>query len=114
MATTLPPIAAATKQSALFKFIRRNPTIVFGTALLVFMTLVAVAAPHIAGDPLFQAPVNRLRAPDAQNWFGTDHLGRDVFARTVHGTRISLIVGITVATISVSIGLVIGLLIGRR
>ncbi len=112
MATTLEPLAVGAKPGALRVFVRRNPTIVLGAALLVFMTLVALAAPLIAGDPLFQAPVNRLRAPDAQNWFGTDHLGRDVFSRTVYGTRISLIVGITVATISISIGLVIGLASG--
>jgi peptide/nickel transport system permease protein len=113
MATTVDTATTASPRKArALVFVRRNPTIVLGSVLLVLMSLVAVLAPVIAGDPLFQAPANRLRAPDANAWFGTDHLGRDVFSRTVHGARISLIVGIAVATISISIGLVIGLCAG--
>jgi peptide/nickel transport system permease protein len=95
-----------------FVFARRNPTIVLGAALLGFMALVAIAAPWIAGDPRFLAPVNRLQPPSAAFWFGTDPLGRDVFARTVYGAQVSLIVGLSVAAISVMIGLAIGLVAG--
>lgn len=113
MATTIDSAAVtAKKKSALGVFVRRNPTIMLGSALLVFMTLVAVFAPLIAGDPLFQAPANRLQGPSAAAWFGTDHLGRDVFSRTVYGARISLVVGLAVATVSISIGLVVGLAAG--
>ena len=101
-------------------FARRNPTIVIGGALLVIMVAVAVFAPWISGDPFTVAPVNRLQPPDFSNFFaagktnrfGTDNLGRDVFARTVWGARVSLIVGISVAAISTTIGLVIGLFAG--
>jgi peptide/nickel transport system permease protein len=93
-------------------FARRNPTIVLGGALLAFMTLAALAAPWIAGDPLAMAPVNRLKPPSAENWFGTDHLGRDGYTRTVYGARISMAVGLSVALLSVSIGLAIGLAAG--
>ena len=55
-------------------------------------------------------PALRLRPPSDANWFGTDHLGRDVFARTVYGARVSLFVGISVAAMSISIGLFIGLM----
>ena len=57
-------------------------------------------------------PAQRLRPPSAPNWFGTDHLGRDVFARTVYGARVSLFVGLAVAAMSVSSGSSIGLLAG--
>jgi peptide/nickel transport system permease protein len=57
-------------------------------------------------------PAQRLRPPSAVNWLGTDSLGRDVFARTVYGARVSLMVGLTVAFLSVGIGLMIGLLAG--
>ena len=59
----------------------------------------ALAAPWIAGDPFRQAPINRLRPPSERFWFGTDQFGRDVFSRTVHGARVSLIVGFAVAAL---------------
>jgi peptide/nickel transport system permease protein len=58
-------------------------------------------------------PANRLRPPSAEHWFGTDNLGRDVFARTVYGARISLLVGLSVAGVSVVLGLAIGLAAGN-
>lgn len=93
-------------------FARRNPTIVAGAAILAFMTVIAIFAPFIAGDPRHMNPVNRLLPPSAAFWFGTDGLGRDIFARCVYGARISLIVGISVASASVAIGLAIGLAAG--
>jgi peptide/nickel transport system permease protein len=93
-------------------FIRRNPTIVIGAALLVALIAMTLAAPWIAGDPFRQAPVNRLRPPSERFWFGTDQFGRDVFSRTVHGARVSLIVGLTVAGLASLIGLAIGLVCG--
>ena len=93
-------------------FARRNPTIVVGAAILLFMTVIAAIAPLIAGDPRLMSPVNRLQPPSAQFWFGTDGLGRDIFSRCVYGARISLIVGISVASVSVVVGLAIGLIAG--
>ena len=93
-------------------FARRNPTIVAGAAILAFMTVIAIFAPFIASDPRHMNPVNRLLPPSAAFWFGTDGLGRDIFARCVYGARISLIVGISVASASVAIGLAIGLAAG--
>jgi peptide/nickel transport system permease protein len=58
------------------------------------------------------APANRLRAPSADHLFGTDHLGRDMLARTVFGARVSMVVGISVAILSICIGLTIGLAAG--
>jgi len=57
-------------------------------------------------------PVNRFKPPSAEFFLGTDNLGRDVWARTVYGARVSLTVGLAVAVIAVSIGLLIGLLAG--
>jgi peptide/nickel transport system permease protein len=94
------------------RFARRNPTIVAGAVLLVLMALAAVAAPWIASDPMALAPAERLLAPTAAHWFGTDFLGRDIFARAVFGARVSLIVGLSVAALSVTIGLAIGLAAG--
>jgi peptide/nickel transport system permease protein len=94
-------------------FIRRNPTVVIGIILLLTITSIAIFAPSIApGDPQALSPVKRLRPPSAEFWFGTDMYGRDVFTRTIHGSRTSLIVGTLVAALSVSFGLVIGLICG--
>jgi peptide/nickel transport system permease protein len=104
--------AAETPRAGLAQFARRNPTIVIGGAIMLALIAVALAAPWIAGDPLRLAPVNRLRPPSERFWFGTDQFGRDVFSRTVYGTRISLIVGLSVAAAASAIGLLIGLLCG--
>lgn len=90
----------------------RHPTVVIGAAVLIVMAIIAVAAPLIAGDPLKLTPIKRLKPPDEAFWFGTDFLGRDVYARTIYGSQISLMVGGIVALISTVVGLVIGLLAG--
>ncbi len=94
------------------RFARRNPTIVIGAVLLAVVTVLAVAAPLVAGDPMLLKPEDRLMPPGARYWLGTDHLGRDIYARTVFGARISLVVGLSVAVLSVAIGLGIGLAAG--
>jgi peptide/nickel transport system permease protein len=98
--------------AALAVLARRSPTIVVGAAILIFMALVAILAPVLAGDPTFINPVDRLQPPSLTHYFGTDHLGRDIFARCVYGARVSLVVGLSVALLAVSGGLAIGLAAG--
>lgn len=94
-------------------FARRYPTVVAGLAILAVMVAIAVFAPWLSPeDPARINPRMRLRPPSADNWFGTDHLGRDVFSRTLHGARVSLFVGFVVALASTLLGLAIGLLSG--
>jgi peptide/nickel transport system permease protein len=120
MAAGAQAIALPPARGAVRTFIRRNPTIVVGASLLGLVVLLALLAPWIAGDPFTVNPVNRLQPPNigalldgsVQNRFGTDNLGRDIFARTVFGARTSLLVGICVAVFSTSLGLTIGLLAG--
>jgi peptide/nickel transport system permease protein len=94
------------------RFIRRNPAIVAGAALLAVVAAAAAAAPWIAGDPMALSPIDRLLSPSAAHWFGTDSLGRDVYARAVFGARISLTVAVCVALASVLFGLAVGLVAG--
>ena len=108
-----PALRAAKPRSAqLRRFARRNPTIVAGGLILGLIALLAILAPLFAGDAVTMHPALRLRPPSAEDWLGTDHLGRDVFARTVYGARVSLIVGMSVAAMSITVGLVVGLLAG--
>jgi peptide/nickel transport system permease protein len=85
---------------------------VIGLVILSAMVLSALFAPWIAVDPYSMKPVQRFKPPSSTFWFGTDNLGRDVYARTIYGARVSLAVGLIVAMVAVLIGLVIGLLAG--
>jgi peptide/nickel transport system permease protein len=94
-------------------YIRRHPTIVIGGILIGLMALMALFAPYLGTvDPQALAPIERLRWPSWQHWFGTDMLGRDVYSRTVYGSRVSLTVGLSVALFSTALGLAIGLVTG--
>ena len=93
--------------------IRRHPTAIVGGVVLAVMGLTAVLAPWLGTvDPQALAPINRLKAPSGDYWFGTDMLGRDVYSRVIYGSRISLTVGIAVAAFSIAVGLAIGLVTG--
>lgn len=111
---TLPtaPPAPAEAPRGFRRFARRNSTLVIGTAILLAMAVVAVLAPLIAPNPVLMMPIDRLKPPSAQFWLGTDALGRDVYARTVYGARVSLTVGFAVAAIAMGIGLAVGLVTG--
>ncbi|MER7708699.1 ABC transporter permease [Kitasatospora sp. NPDC097605] len=79
-------------------------------ALLVLIVLAAVAPGLIAGaSPLETDPVAALTPPGSAHWFGTDQLGRDLFARVVHGTRPSLLLGLGATALSVAGGAALGL-----
>lgn len=87
--------------------LRRNKMAMIGLAILLILVLGAVFADVICDyDTMVikQDIANRLQGPSAQHWFGTDEFGRDIFARILHGSRVSLVVGI----ISVSIALILG------
>lgn len=82
------------------------------TAFLVGLAAIAIVAPLITADPNRIDLNERLAAPDAEHWMGTDELGRDVLARVVHGSRVSLLVGVASALISFLVGVAIGALAG--
>jgi peptide/nickel transport system permease protein len=90
-------------------FLRRNPRVLLGGAVVAFLILLAIFAPLIVPyDPIDVDPTQGLEAPSLKHWLGTDDLGRDVLSRVMMGARVSLTVGI----ISVVIGLVLGVSIG--
>lgn len=108
-ATSLPP----TRLSGLFPFLKRYPLVVIAGLILGLIVLAAVFAPFMfTRDPTSMSPLQRLRPASEAYWLGTDHLGRDVWSRLVYGARVSVIVGLAVAGLSVIIGLVIGLISG--
>ena len=99
--------------SAFWQFCRSHPFTVIAGAILLVLVLAAVFAPYLGTvDPRKINLLPRMRPPSAQAWFGSDQLGRDVWTRTLYGARISLIVGLMVAVMSISLGLLIGMISG--
>lgn len=85
----------------------RNKMAMLGLVILLILVLSAIFADVIADydtKVVAQHITERLQGPSAAHWFGTDEFGRDIFARIVHGSRVSLVVGL----ISVSVSLLIG------
>ena len=77
--------------------------------LLVLASALAFAAPY---SPTEQEPTNSFQKSNADHWFGTDELGRDVFTRILYGGRVSLTVGLLSTFLSIALGVVVGALSG--
>ncbi|MCM3174472.1 nickel transporter permease [Paenibacillus sp. MER 99-2] len=92
---------------------RKNRLALAGLVIIVFFILMAFIAPYISPyDYKEQVLTDRLQAPSAEHWFGTDDLGRDVFSRVLHGARISLWVGFFSVIGSIIAGALLGLVAG--
>ena len=92
---------------------RTNPIAVIGLLIIATLVLVAALAPLLTqADGTEQHLADRLLAPSAEHWFGTDELGRDIYERIIWGSRITLyivgLVGILVVPIGILIGTVAG------
>jgi peptide/nickel transport system permease protein len=99
--------------TGLFPFLKRYPLVVIAGLVLGAIVLGALFAPFMfTRDPTAITPLQRLRPASEAYWLGTDHLGRDIWSRLVYGARVSVMVGLAVAGLSVLIGLVIGLVAG--
>ena len=118
---------AATRNSARARRLPRNRSVWIGAAVLFVIAAIAVLAPVLGThDPAEIDPAARNRRPGAERVvrnedgtrtrsmyrMGTDSLGRDVYSRVLYGARVSLVVGISVAALSVTAGLAIGLISG--
>ena len=94
-------------------FLTATPVITSAAICLALVITSAIAAPWLSPhDPLSLAPALRLKPASAQVWLGTDGYGRDVLSRILYGGRISLLIGLGSAILSVGIGLAIGLVSG--
>jgi len=117
--STTPPAGLPTAHQALsvkalrWRWIRKHPTLLLGLILLLLVAALSIAAPWLAThDPLAINPLQRLKPPSSQHYFGTDALGRDVYSRVIWGGRVSLVVAICVAVLASLLGVVLGLLAG--
>ena len=96
----------------LIDFFRHRHLILICSVLIVLLIAMALSSPWFTRDPLLANPIDRLKPPGSVYLFGTDGLGRDVFARTIQGTRVSLFVGFGAMILAASAGLVIGMITG--
>ena len=99
--------------TALGRFCRKKPLGAAGGVLMLVMLLTAVFADLLQShDPIATDAAYTLGRPTAEHWFGTDHLGRDIYSRIVHGARVSLLVGLASTLLGSVLGGLVGLLSG--
>ena len=107
LSTRLRGMVGATGKAA-----KRDIVLGMSISLLLLGLFLAVFAPTLARTDYERTdPVNRMLPPSTDNWFGTDNWGRDVFDRTIVGTRLSFLVGFSVTLISSVVGVSIALII---
>jgi peptide/nickel transport system permease protein len=93
--------------------LRRNRGAMLGLILIALEILIAVFAPWVAPhDPIFQDLESPMQAPSRAHPFGSDDVGRDILSRVIHGTRISLSVGLIAVGIAGTLGVTLGLITG--
>ncbi|MFY3192684.1 ABC transporter permease [Achromobacter xylosoxidans] len=111
--TTLPLAVPRPRWRRAVRSLRRHPMLYVGAAILLALAVIAVAAPWLTSiDPQDINPLARMKPPSAEHFFGTDALGRDVYARTLWGAQVSLLVGVVVALVSTAGGVLLGMLAG--
>ena len=110
------PAAPRPRDSAwtvVWRFARKKPLGVAGGVLMLVMLVTALLANVLqTHDPIATDAASTLARPSEDHLLGTDHLGRDIYSRIVHGARVSLIVGIGSTLLGSVLGGVIGLLSG--
>ncbi|SHG34520.1 peptide/nickel transport system permease protein [Kaistia soli DSM 19436] len=98
------------------RFLRRSawtqPLGLVGLALLVAIVLMAVFAPWLSAHGPIEQGAKRFLAPSSEHWFGTDQLGRDVFARVIYGARVSLPYALQLVIMASVIGTIAGAIAG--
>ena len=89
----------------------RHPVSMIAMCVLIALILTAIVSGYALDydkDIVAINPAERMQAPNASHWFGTDDFGRDLFARILYGSRYSLFIGITVSAIAMVLGMLIG------
>jgi peptide/nickel transport system permease protein len=105
-------IEVTPRRKAWRRLLRRGGAMV-GLAVVVFFVFIAIFAPWLAPhDPLGTSWSAVRAAPSAAHWFGADELGRDVLSRIIWGTRASILAGVVSVSISLALGVPIGMAAG--
>ena len=92
---------------------KNNPLAAFGVVMIAALVVCALLAPWLAPqDPAYIDLPSRLTPPSGAHWLGADELGRDILSRVLYGARISMLVGVSVVVLSLTLGLIIGSVAG--
>ena len=112
--TEAPQTAGRSLWSDAWLRLRRNRAAMCGLAFLGFIVLLCFVTPlfPFVADPAAQDLPAKNSTPSADHWMGTDHLGRDLFSRILHGGRISILVGLITTLVSLTIGVAVGAVAG--
>jgi len=94
------------------QFLRHRGAVIGSVIVLIFVAIALFADALSPHDPLAQDLSHRLEAPSATHWLGTDDFGRDVLSRVLHGSRVSLRLGLVAVAVALLVGGTIGLLAG--
>jgi peptide/nickel transport system permease protein len=101
------------RRAAWLQSLTSNPVTIASTVVISIIALAAIFAPLLTShDPQFLDPGIRLADPSTDNYFGTDDVGRDIFARVIYGGRTSLLIGLSVTVAAALAGAALGLLSG--
>lgn len=112
-ATAPAPARTGWSQSRVWRRLRRNPTALAGSVIVLLFIAIAIAAPLLAPyEPNVSSWLTVRKPPTAAHWMGTDDVGRDVMSRLIHGSRASLSAGIISVAIALLIGVPLGVLAG--
>ena len=107
----MPQPTAARPLSRVARWMRKNPLSVAGSVIVLVLVSLALAAPYLPlQNPVRMNIAKRFTPPGPGFWFGTDHLGRDVLSRVVHGSRFSLVMGSLTILLAGVPGVVVGIL----
>jgi len=99
--------------TAVARFVRKKPLGAAGGALMLLMLVTALFADILqTHDPIATNAAYTLGRPNLEHLLGTDHLGRDIYSRIVHGARVSLVVGVASTLLGSVLGGIVGLLSG--
>lgn len=100
------------RKSKFWAVFKKNTAGVVGLVCAIIIVLIAIFAPQISRYSPWDNTFATNLAPCAEHWFGTDDLGRDIYARTIYGTRVSIIVGLLASLTSAVIGTIVGAVAG--
>lgn len=106
-------LLAPRRRFGLLRKLFKHRSFVIGLVIVVLLVLAAIVGPWLTGmDPTAMRMRNRFKPPMQGLWFGADQFGRDMLTRVLHGARLSLFIGLSVAVLSGMVGTLIGITAG--